>query len=875
LGLHYFYVAMKCRIKHILFFFSFCYSQIVFSQVTDNFSDGNFTSNPAWSGNDTDFIVNTNHQLQLNSSGSGTSYLSLSNSQPLADCEWNFLIDLNFSPSSGNFARAYLVSDKKDLSGNLNGYYLQFGESGSNDKVRLFRQTGSASDSICSGTTNISNAFSIRVKVTRDNSGSWKLFIDPTGGTNYFQEAAGTDNTFTSTNFFGVFCNYTSTNATKFYFDDFYIYSPPDVIPATLDSVKAVSGDQIDAYFSEALDAVSAQSVANYSVNNGIGFASAAAQDTIFPAVVHLSFAADFLNEQTYALSVTGVQDLAGNNTLNNTVSFLFFVPGANDVVINEIMADPDPPVGLPDYEYVELFNRTHYPLRLNNWRFTAGSYTKTFPDVTLSPDGFLILCKDSAVSLFRQFGPVTGIFTSSTTLANTGTTLVLRDAQGKKIHSVNYSDNWYNDPIKSDGGWSLEQINPNSPCGGSLNWKVSADNSGGTPGRKNSVYSAAPDITPPKISHTALIANDTVQIFFDKPMDSLSLANSSFYSVDRGIGNPAALKIVGLDFSSVQLKLSSPILAGILYTVSINGIKDCAGNNIAAGSSGQFGIPEKVASGDIAINEVMFDPEANGVEWVEIYNRSNKLLDLKEIYFCSQNDNGMLKEINQIAPEGFLMLPEKYFVLSTNSDAIRSHYNTTNPEGFIEMPSIPSLSNDSDWIVLTTATQTTIDKLHYNSSWHLPLLTSTKGISLERINYGFPAQDAGNWHSAAESVGGATPAYKNSQYADGESGNEISISPEIFSPDNDGYNDVLSISYAFDTPGMIGSINIYDSRGRLTRRLVRNELLATTGTFFWDGITDDKQKAGIGIYIIYIEAFDVKGAIKKFKKTCVVGGRL
>ena len=78
----------------------------------------------------------------------------------------------------------------------------------------------------------------------------------------------------------------------------------------------------------------------------------------------------------------------------------------------------------------------------------------------------------------------------------------------------------------------------------------------------------------------------------------------------------------------------------------------------------------------------------------------------------------------------------------------------------------------------------------------------------------------------------------------------------------------------------MIGNVQIYDSRGRLEKTLLRNELLATSGTFFWDGITDDpegtgKMKARIGIYIIYFEAFDTKGNVKKYKKSCVVGGKL
>jgi flagellar hook assembly protein FlgD len=73
----------------------------------------------------------------------------------------------------------------------------------------------------------------------------------------------------------------------------------------------------------------------------------------------------------------------------------------------------------------------------------------------------------------------------------------------------------------------------------------------------------------------------------------------------------------------------------------------------------------------------------------------------------------------------------------------------------------------------------------------------------------------------------------------------------------------------------MIANVQIYDSRGRLEKNLARNELLATSGTFFWDGMNDTKTKARIGIYIIYFEAFDTKGNVKKYKKSCVVAGKL
>jgi hypothetical protein len=869
---------MKLRIQIICITIILLYLTWVggeaYGQITDNFSDGNFTHDPSWNGNDTDFIVNTALQLQLSSSGTGASYLCLPNTQPINNCEWNFSIRLDFSPSSSNYARVYLASNNSNFSKSLNGYYLQFGESLENDQVELFRQSGTSSVSVCRGTTNIANAFSIRIKVTRDSKGEWKLFMDPKNGTNYVLEASRNDNHYTPTYFFGIYCKHTSGNAANFFFDDFYIYAPPDIFPAILDSVGIVSQNKMDAYFNEEISISSAQTISNYFANNGIGFVSAAMLDSLNPTLVHLTFGNNFTNGQSYTLNVTGVQDIAGNNTLNATNTFLFFIPQANDIVINEIMVDLSPaPNGLPAYEYIELYNRSNYLATLRGWTIADATTIATIPKIIIPSHDFFVLASTSGTPSFSGI-PIVGI-SSFPSLNDTGDDLILRNSNGKIISTVFYRADWYNDPLKNDGGWSLEQVDPNSSCSGKSNWKASADNLGGTPGRKNSVNANVPDIIPPIISHITVISSNSIQLFFNEYMDSTTLLPPTYYSIDNGLGNPIEINPVEPDYKSVLLSITSPIKAGTIYTITLNSVKDCAGNTIATGNSATFGIPEPPAQNDIVINEIMFDPKNNGVEWVEIYNRSSKIIDLKEVFICSQDNNGSFTKINQVAPKGYLLLPKKYIVLSTDANVIKAQYNTNHENGFIDMSSIPSLNNDSDYVALLNVSQAVIDKLHYHSKWHLPLLNDTKGISLERVSFENPTQHENNWHSASKSVGGATPAYQNSQYTNGQSGTEITISPQVFSPDNDSYNDILSINYTFDTPGMIGNVQIYDSRGRLEKTLVRNELLATSGTFFWDGINDEKGKASIGIYIIFFEAFDTKGNVKKYKKSCVVGGKL
>lgn len=868
---------MKREITYYLSLVLLAFPVSGYAQVTDNFSDGDFTSNPTWSGDNSEWEILIGQLHGIDSIANDTFYLSTPSALSVP-AQWEFWVNLKFNTSSLNYVKVFLTSDSADLTKTTNGYYVQIGNTA--DEISLYEKNGATAAKIidgADGVTNYSNTI-FKIKITRDAANLWTLQRDSTGtGNFYVTEGTVTNSTFSTSAYFGLLVKQsTSGFFGKQYFDDFYV-GPiiVDTTPPSIASLNAISQNQLDVYFNEGVDTTTANVETNYSANNGIGNPSSALRDAGIPSLVHLSFATNFPNGIWNTLTVTGVKDFSSNAIISAVDSFYYYVPQMHDVQINEIMADVNPvPVSVPAYEYLELYNRTNFPLNLSGWKLSDATSTVTLPNITILPDSFYVLTSTTAAPFFSGIS-VAGV-ASFPTLNDAGDDMVLRDANGNIISFALYDLTWYHDAVKEDGGWSVEQIDPNNPCGGINNWKASVDNSGGTPGRKNSVNASNPDVAAPKLLRATVVAADTIQLFFNEPMNSASLMNISAYTIDNGIGNPISANPVEPDYAGVILSLPSSLAVGPIYIVTVNGTaKDCAGNSIGNSNTAKFAIAQPASVNDVAVNEVLFDPNTNGVEWVEIYNRSNKVIDLKELSLCSQDDAGLLNSINQIAPGGYLIFPQDYFVLSTNGSAIKTQYSTPNPEGFIDMSSIPSLSNDSDRVLIINQTQTIIDKLFYHSDWHLPLLNNTKGISLERINYDNATQDESNWHSAAESVGGATPAYKNSQYTEGDAGNEITISPEVFSPDNDGYNDVLSISYAFDSPGMIGNVQIYDSRGRLEKKLVRNELLATSGTFFWDGITDEKLKARIGIYVVYFEVFDTKGKVKKYKRSCVVGGKL
>jgi flagellar hook assembly protein FlgD len=101
-----------------------------------------------------------------------------------------------------------------------------------------------------------------------------------------------------------------------------------------------------------------------------------------------------------------------------------------------------------------------------------------------------------------------------------------------------------------------------------------------------------------------------------------------------------------------------------------------------------------------------------------------------------------------------------------------------------------------------------------------------------------------------------------------------MTLDPPVFSPDNDGKDDLLHILCNPGEPGFLATVTIYDSRGRMIRQVTGNELIPTEGAFTWDGETDSRALAPAGIYIIRVELVNPDGRVMEFKKTAVLAVR-
>lgn len=545
-----------------------------------------------------------------------------------------------------------------------------------------------------------------------------------------------------------------------------------------------------------------------------------------------------------------------------------------NDVVIDEIMADPSPQVGLPNAEWLELRNTSSFSINLSGWRIVKGAVQSgNFPNFILQPDSFVIVCTGSNVAGMSVFGPTISV-TNFPSLNNDEDLVYLRSAENKTISAVNYTDAWYGNELKKAGGWTLEMIDTKNPCSGSTNWKAATDIKGGTPGRRNSTDAVNPDSSPPKLRSAFATDSLTLMLVFDEPLDSLMAAKAGNYNISDGIGTPIIAAPLSPLFDRVNLSLAKPLAAGKVYTVTANAMSDCSGNVIGSQNTAKAGLSFSADSLDVVINEILFNPSADGLDYVEFYNRSTKIVDLKQLYIANRNSAGIISSIQQLSNQSLLIFPGDFMVITEDPAIVQQKYVTPNPNAFLKLSAMPSFPDDKGDVIILNAQGKIVDEVQYYDKWHFELITNTEGVALERIDYNAPSVHS-NFHSAATSVGYGTPGYKNSQFKiDAQLPGEVVITPEIFSPDNDGTDDFATINYSFPTPGFVANITIFDASGRPVRYLQRNALCGAKGNFRWDGLGEKQQKLSQGIYIFFTEIFNTSGKKKQFKNTIVLARR-
>lgn len=831
------------------------------AQMSDNFSDGDYVSDPAWLGDAARFVV-SGGRLKLQAPAiSGTAFLATSNAA-IHEAEWQFSVQLDFTPSSTNYAKIYLTSDQPDLQGSLNGYFVKVGNT--SREVSLYRQTGFAEQEFVDGADDRANqpVVRVRIRVTRSAAGLWELFTDVGHSGSFFKEGVASELTHTTSGWMGVQCVFTTTRSDKFWFDDFVVTGTvvPDTSPPTIVRVEALDSLRFRAEFSEPLDPITAASTSNIQIE-GVGSPSSATlqsdQITMLWSLPH-----PLRNGVIYNVQFSGFADLMGNVMTPTGKTLLYFRPGIpqkKSIVVTEIFSDPSPQLGLPAAEYIELMNRSEDPFDLKDWKLSDEGSTGTFPSAIILPGEYKVITSSSAASLFPTSMSIP--IPNFPSLNNTGDVVVLRDAANTIIDSLRYTIDWFRDEDKSQGGWSLELIDPDNPCGEAENWAASEDDRGGTPGEQNSVHAHKPDRTPPFI--VAVLPHATsLSITFNE-----LLGESSSERATISIFPDIPLQTITLkdpERRTLEVNLQSKLRPRTTYTLSAQGVSDCNGN-VMEPSTWTFGLPEPADSLDVIINELLFNPRSGGADFVEVLNRSEKFIVLANWTIGNSEERDMLPP--------FVLRPHELIAFSPDPDAVKSHYPHSKSATLIRL-TMPNVPDDEGEVVIADDRGVVMDRLEYSRSWHSVFLKNEEGISLERIDTESPTQQQSNWVSASSLQGYATPGLPNSQLRGTTAAiHEIRVTPEIFVPGTETFG-FVQIQYQFDQPGHIANVKIFNHQGALIRHLANNEWLGNEGFLRWDGEQDNGSRAAAGYYVVWFETFSSLGTVSTVRKRIVIAGR-
>jgi Lamin Tail Domain len=555
---------------------------------------------------------------------------------------------------------------------------------------------------------------------------------------------------------------------------------------------------------------------------------------------VLISFLKDIPNRLPCQLHVGGVEDLEGNFLRDTILNLMRNDAEWGDLVFNELLFDPDPALHY-DTEYLELFNRSAYLLNLEGWQLRVNE--RNYELVSY-------LAKLNASMDPGAYALVQGL-----TLPNEGAVLSLYSSEEKLIHAARYRVPWDGDDWKKEGGWSLESPDANELCTVSSNWEYSSDPSGGTPGRTNSMQVDLLDQEAPVLLFAGLGNPGECLLHYSETV-ALSAGQETEFSLDPEGLEPEWVEALEPLSEILCLRFAKDFQLWHSFRLSVPGVKDCMGNG-SVQTELRAGAVSQALYGSVLINEIMYDPEEGKPEYVELYLPGEKFYDLQDLSIHLVKEGGSPESPVALSSCSRLILPGQYLVLTKSVAHLVDAYGLQLSGQWVEVEELPALYNSSGSIYLTDRAAQVVDMAVYREEMHMELLDDPRGISLERIACDRSGTDPDNWHSAASIEGYATPGRKNSQAAgEHESKDLLTVMPEVFSPDGDGYQDLLEILISPGGQDWVVGVWITDLHGNQIRVLANNHIAGPSVSYTWDGEGENGSIQSMGFYVVHVRAY-------------------
>ncbi len=542
-------------------------------------------------------------------------------------------------------------------------------------------------------------------------------------------------------------------------------------------------------------------------------------------------------------------------------------------IVINELMYAP----GTSEPEWLELYNSDSLAADLTGWSISDASGRIMLDTGIIKPGEYILITSDGeTLRSVRMIDPEISILPADLPTFNNGEDeVVLRNSSKQVVDSLHYFSSW-----GGRGGVSLERRYFDDPTNDSAFWSSSIDESGGTPGRANSILPYVHNLRIDSVRFSPVTSEITVQLvnngiegmgqgeiilFYDANQNRKGDAKEELFRTGTPGLLPNEVAVLNIPWQRMLVDEGEDGL--ILLSLREDEHEE---DNIA-----HLFIRREPLDSGLVFSEIMFDPIAlNGVagaEYVEVYNMMDRPIPLGGWRIVE--GSGTEREIPDGSP---LLLPGFYGLIASDSAIYLRYPYLQDSSNVVILGEDLGLNNSSDELILLNPKGQTIDRVGYTNEWHWDELVDTRGVSLERIALDGRSNDRRNWSSSVGQDGG-TPGARNSRSLPVTTGSaELAVQPRTISPDGDGFEDFVRVTYRLPANTSRTVVEIFDRHGRRVARPINNQPSAAEGGFLWDGRDEDGNILPIGIYVLRIESYDREGAgLRSAQTTIVVARRL
>jgi hypothetical protein len=268
-----------------------------------------------------------------------------------------------------------------------------------------------------------------------------------------------------------------------------------------------------------------------------------------------------------------------------------------------------------------------------------------------------------------------------------------------------------------------------------------------------------------------------------------------------------------------------------------------------------------------------MFDPQTGQTEYVEVFNCSERVIDLKYLILARADAEGAIRSFSIDQPLSYWLFPGGYAVFTGNEKLFNKAWPKADPDVAALRTDMISLTNEESKLVLMNRNQEILDVVAYSPDWHYPYLEDNKGVSLERIETGVSGTDRTNWFSSSAASGGSTPGSKNSCSQKPLFNNDqtfsliTAIGQAVRSPDPV----QVAVSYRFGGTGWFMKLTIYDKDGIPVREIFPFGMAPVEGLVCWDGLDALQRLVADGIYLVVADYFHPSGKKGRWKRACAI----